>query len=163
MNEINNYEINHTCSTDYGSSGSPILNLEDNTVIGIHKEASPYNFNKGTFLKFPINDFNAKIEKEKEKKNWKTKSYRILEAEYNNYWKENKDDCFIVSPIDESNIYTWSIKFKGPKDSPYEGGIFHLKVDFLMIILLNIFKSSLLLQFFILMLIQIMARFVLVA
>ena len=53
-----------------------------------------------------------------------------LEAEYNNYWKENKDDCFIVSPIDESNIYTWSIKFKGPKDSPYERGIFHLKVDF---------------------------------
>ena len=72
MNEINNYEINHTCSTDYGSSGSPILNLEDNTVIGIHKEASPYNFNKGTFLKFPINDFNAKIEKEKEKKYRKT-------------------------------------------------------------------------------------------
>lgn len=72
LDEINNYEINHTCSTDYGSSGSPILNLEDNTVIGIHKEASPYNFNQGTFLKFPINDFNAKIEKEKEKKYRKT-------------------------------------------------------------------------------------------
>ena len=73
LDEINNYEISHTCSTDYGSSGFPVLNLKDNIMIGIHKEASPYcDFNKGTFLTFPINEFNAKIEKEKEKKYRKT-------------------------------------------------------------------------------------------
>jgi len=36
--EINNYEIKHTCSTEHGSSGSPILNLSNNKVIGIHKQ-----------------------------------------------------------------------------------------------------------------------------
>ena len=56
---IEGNDIKHTCSTENGSSGSPILNLENNKVIGIHKEASlsNFNFNKGTLLKFPINDF----------------------------------------------------------------------------------------------------------
>ena len=52
------YNIKHTCSTDYGSSGSPILNLENNKVIGIHKECSSiFNYNQGTFLKYPLNCF----------------------------------------------------------------------------------------------------------
>ena len=58
LNQFNNFDINHTCSTDDGSSGSPILNLETNKVIGIHKEGSiPFNFNKGTFLKLPLIEF----------------------------------------------------------------------------------------------------------
>ena len=39
----------HSCSTDKGSSGSPILNLLNNKVIGIHT-GSEENYNKGTFL-----------------------------------------------------------------------------------------------------------------
>ena len=58
LNQFNNFDINHTCSTDDGSSGSPILSLETNKVIGIHKEGSiPFNFNKGTFLKLPLIEF----------------------------------------------------------------------------------------------------------
>ena len=58
LNQFNKFDINHTCSTDDGSSGSPILNLETNKVIGIHKEGSiPFNFNKGTFLKLPLIEF----------------------------------------------------------------------------------------------------------
>ena len=58
VNSFDNFNINHTCSTEYGSSGSPIINLENNKVIGVHKEASiNFNFNIGTFLKFPLNDF----------------------------------------------------------------------------------------------------------
>ena len=58
LTQINNYNIIHTCSTEKGSSGSPILNLNNFKVIGIHKEASiHFNFNKGTLLKFPLNDF----------------------------------------------------------------------------------------------------------
>ena len=61
--------------TEFGSSGSPILNLNTFKVIGIHKEGSNhFNFNKGTFLKFPLNDFIKKI---------KIKSINIL--------KPNKD------------------------------------------------------------------------
>ena len=52
------YDIIHLCSTDSGSSGSPILNMATNKVIGLHKEASNmFNFNKGTFLKIPINEY----------------------------------------------------------------------------------------------------------
>ena len=59
LNKINKYDIIHVCSTDCGSSGSPILNLKNNKVIGIHKGSPDYtkNFNYGTLLKYPLNDF----------------------------------------------------------------------------------------------------------
>ena len=66
LNKINNYDIIHLCSTDNGSSGSPILNLENNKVIGIHKQGSiNFNFNKGTLLKYPLNDFIKNIKENK--------------------------------------------------------------------------------------------------
>ena len=52
----NEYDFVHRCSTDGGSSGSPILNLK-NKLIGIHKETVNNNMNKGTFLNFPIKEF----------------------------------------------------------------------------------------------------------
>ena len=55
---LDKYEIKHICSTENGSSGSPILNLETNKVIGIHKEGSTiFDFNKGTYLKYILIDF----------------------------------------------------------------------------------------------------------
>ena len=67
LNGINKYDIIHACSTDNGSSGSPILNLKNNKVIGIHKEGSTnsnyYNYNKGTLLKYPLNDIIKKYNK----------------------------------------------------------------------------------------------------
>ena len=64
--DIDNYEIKHICNTMQGSSGSPILNLSNNKVIGIHKQSSiKYNFNFGTCLKFPLNDFYLKNDKKK--------------------------------------------------------------------------------------------------
>ena len=54
----NNSNIVHYCSTKPGSSGSPILNISNNKVIGVHKEGSiNYNFNCGTYLKEPINEY----------------------------------------------------------------------------------------------------------
>ena len=49
------YNFNHKCSTEKGSSGSPILAL-NNKVFGIHKKGCN-NLNKGTFLNFPIKEF----------------------------------------------------------------------------------------------------------
>ena len=64
LSRINNYDIIHICSTNNGSSGSPIINLENNKVIGIHKEGSiNCNFNKGTILSYPLNDFIKKDNK----------------------------------------------------------------------------------------------------
>ena len=58
---INEYNINHLCSTEVGSSGSPILLLDTFRVIGIHK-GTPRNsnskFNLGTLIKFAIQLFN---------------------------------------------------------------------------------------------------------
>ena len=38
LHNINKYNIMHNFSTDNNSSGSPILNLQSNKVIGIHKK-----------------------------------------------------------------------------------------------------------------------------
>ena len=46
----------HKCSTMFGSSGSPILNLKSNKLIGIHKQGA-LNYNIATFLNGPINEY----------------------------------------------------------------------------------------------------------
>ena len=50
--------FSHLCSTEKGSSGAPILNL-NNKVIGIHKSGDDknFNYNHGTFLNDPIKAF----------------------------------------------------------------------------------------------------------
>ena len=60
MGDILDYNIMHSCSTETRSSGSPILNLSNKKIIGVHKQGmDQFNFNKGIFLKYPINDFKA--------------------------------------------------------------------------------------------------------
>ena len=56
--EDKKYNFNHVCSTEEGSSGSPIINLINNKVIGIHKESDiKNNYNMGLFLNYAIKDF----------------------------------------------------------------------------------------------------------
>ena len=55
MNIIDDYEFKHNIPTDSGSSGCPIILLNNNInlcqVIGIHKEADlRKNVNCGTFI-----------------------------------------------------------------------------------------------------------------
>ena len=50
------YTLLHKSYTNEGSSGSPILNLQ-NKIIGIHKEGIKKKFNFGTFLNYPIKEF----------------------------------------------------------------------------------------------------------
>ena len=57
IDKSNNYTFHHLCSTEKGSSGSPILNIKNNKIIGIHKEAYKNNSNRGTFLNYPIQEF----------------------------------------------------------------------------------------------------------
>ena len=55
---IDGHQIIHYCSTESGSSGSPILNLKNNKVVGIHWGSNiKGQFNYGTFLSYPIIDF----------------------------------------------------------------------------------------------------------
>ena len=58
---LDNNVINHTCKSEPGSSGSPILDLKTNKIIGIHKgSAINQNLNVGTFIKEPIEKFYQK-------------------------------------------------------------------------------------------------------
>ena len=57
--EENKYNINHSCNTEVGSSGSPIL-TSNNKLIGIHKGAKfKKSYNCGSFLNYPIKEFIA--------------------------------------------------------------------------------------------------------
>ena len=59
LNKIEESTITHKCKTGFGSSGSPILLLKTNTIIGIHCRGSLHNlpFNFGTFLVKPLIEF----------------------------------------------------------------------------------------------------------
>ena len=116
-NGINDYEINHTCSTEHGSSGSPILNLSNNKVIGIHKQsAKNFNYNIGTCLQFPLNNFfgkneiNNNIIKDDNEENNKINKDRL-----NKYEKLRKKFNEIIRII---NNYIPTLKYEvgpGPK------------------------------------------------
>ena len=66
---IYEYEFTHKCSTESGSAGSPVLNLYNNKVIGLHLSSNHREMeNIGTFLNYPIKEFimiNYKIDYEK--------------------------------------------------------------------------------------------------
>ena len=100
--EDKKYNIIHKCNTREGSSGSPILNL-NNKLIGIHKGGKKISdCNRGTLLNYPIKDF---IVKNKNKINNKNiGNYKIIDPtiEINSINKQN-----IVKNIQttEENIY----------------------------------------------------------
>jgi hypothetical protein len=66
------YNFMHTCKAFNGSSGSPILNLENNKIIGIHSSTNA-NINEGFFLNFSASKENlSKTHKEFIKPEFKT-------------------------------------------------------------------------------------------
>ena len=61
LNQLNGYNIKHTCFADSGSNGAPILNLSNNRVIGISLDTKGNNnFNSGVILKYAIERFKNK-------------------------------------------------------------------------------------------------------
>ena len=52
--------IQHLCSTESGMSGSPIINLNNERILGIHKGGHPTKqWNLGIFLREPLKQFYA--------------------------------------------------------------------------------------------------------
>ena len=43
---------------------------------------------------------------------------------------KDPDKNLVAGPIDDSDILTWHFTIKGPKDTPFEGGIYHGKIIF---------------------------------
>jgi len=58
INDIIDGKINHYCNTEEGSSGSPILSIKNNKIIGIHYGGSGIKLNYGIFIKNVIDKFN---------------------------------------------------------------------------------------------------------
>ena len=74
------YEFRHMCSTRAGSAGSPVLNIHNNKVIGLHQSGDKMaRYNNGIFLNYPIKEF---IE-------LNTKNNEILLKEFNEKYNLN--------------------------------------------------------------------------
>ena len=121
LKEINSddYDIIYYCYTDLGSSGSSILSLSNNKVIGIHKEESRHEYNnKGTFLKFPINEYleNKNLIKNKIKELSKKEIYEIKYKEFIKDFKNNKFSKILFMIGGGVNFSKESIIFKNKKD-----------------------------------------------
>ena len=59
----NNYTVEHLCKCDSCSSGGPLINFNNNKVVGIHKDFgnNGHQWNLGIFIKIPIEKFKEAI------------------------------------------------------------------------------------------------------
>ena len=53
-----------------------------------------------------------------------------IEKELKAFNEGEHDDNYTAGPDDESDMYKWSATFPGPEESPYEGGVFKLRIEF---------------------------------
>ena len=108
LSEINkNKRINHNCNTEKGASGSPILSLENNKLLGMHNDSSEKsNSNKGILIIYPIIEFNQMnnnifiLKKKKPKLNeitiiYKIKGERRIKLFGKKFIENNKNNCQI--------------------------------------------------------------------
>ena len=118
LTSIDKYEIKYTCSTENGSSGSPILNLETNKVIGIHKGGSiNFKFNKGTYLKYILIDF---IQNNKNK--IKEKQYNINNNNVNIHNNDNYNNMNLNNFNIEGNNFLNQLNNIKFDDEIYDDG-----------------------------------------
>jgi len=143
LNGINDeYNIIYNCSTDQGSSGSPILKLSNQKIIGIHKgSVENHKNNRGTLLKYPINEYLNKIN---EKNNEIKLLIEIEQFDINKdiYFLDNTDGNFIdigehhhdnLKELNELNteIFINNKKYKYTKSfKPEKEGLYEIKIKF---------------------------------
>jgi len=124
----NGYSINYVCNTCKGSSGSPILDLSNNKVIGVHSGFHKLeNYNIGIYLEYPINEYlnNKNLIK---KNNNILITLKIEKKDINKeiYFLNNDDK--VLKELNELNTqlfinkmeYKYSKFFKPVKEGTYE-------------------------------------------
>ena len=99
LNLSDDYEIDHTCSSERGSSGGPIINLADQKVFGIHLgRFDNSNNNAALFIKIAIENF---IQKYENCKKIKFKYHNLSSATLN---EEDNEKTNKYEIIDENKI-----------------------------------------------------------
>ena len=101
-NKIERNNFFHLCSTEEGSSGSPILSLDSLKVVAIHKGApnrTNFKFNLGTFIKSAIELFNQQINKNNNNNINNFNNNNIV----NN--QENKIANNIINNVNNNSLY----------------------------------------------------------
>ena len=127
------YDFIHYCSTEHGSSGSPILNLSNFKIIGIHKKARVEGeYNIGVFIHYIIEDFISKYNNRKNQYEGYKKTESILKVtepdpiskdemriKYkidnpkeirlfgDKFVENNKNKCKIIIDKNEENLFAW--------------------------------------------------------
>ena len=101
---INNYDLEHLCNSEKGSSGGPLINSQNYKVIGIHKgsASNKFNWNLGTFLKLPIEMFNEEITSIK--KNVKENQNKMIEKDISDTFMIIGDEEINNSEINNNEI-----------------------------------------------------------
>ena len=144
LKNIENYNISHLCSTEPGSSGSPIISLKSFKLIGLHKGGhKKYNYNIGLFIKYVVDEFikkmgnnnnipikeknkiNAKIEEIKKKFENTENKIKGKKSEKDEIKKKNKIENQLEKPkiinkienkIKDNKLNEITIKYKIDKD-----------------------------------------------
>ncbi len=139
IEKIDEYDIKHKCNTDFCSSGGPIFNLLTNKIIGIHKgciiKDGESKYNRGTYLKYPLNEINKneiKMEIKIEKKDINKEIY-FLDNTNNikiNGIKYNHDNLKELNKLN-TELYINNIKKEYKKYFiPKKEGIYIIKLKF---------------------------------
>jgi len=121
-NIYNNKILNHDIQTQYGSSGAPILNLQNNKIIGLHRGYDPNTkLNRGSILTEPLIEFDKDIKtiiKDKidltleVNENDVNKDIYFLDNSFFNYENAlNKSHSFL-SELNDSNVKVYINKKK---------------------------------------------------
>lgn len=153
--KIQEFKINYYSSINFGSSGSPIINLKNNKVIGInkaYKEIVGIKINTGIYIKWPVKDFNLYIKKRKIIiKNIISNNIKVANKNANISISQNEQN--IIYNKEEKSEFKEDIKKSNNKNYKNNGKmltIYYLfTIFFEILIKLFVHNSSLIFMFYI--------------
>ena len=59
-----------------------------------------------------------------------SQALKRLEKELKYFNEYDCEEGYTAGPVDESDMFYWTASFQGPKNSPYKGGTFVVKIEF---------------------------------